>query len=190
MGAVRIIAGSLRGRRIRVPEHPGVRPTPDRVREALFNVLGQDLSGAVVLDAYAGAGLLGFEALSRGARRAVFIEGDRLVAAGLEAVARELGVAARSEVLVGPVLARLREAASRGPYDLILADPPYGTPEGASFLRALMGSRALADRARVVVERDRRDPVPTAPKGLSLVESRRYGRTCLDFYRLEGGDAG
>src|SRR5512138_118455 len=99
MGTLRIVAGHLKGRRVRVPDDPTVRPTGDRVREALFNILGQDLSGFEVLELFAGSGALGFEALSRGARRVVFVEANPGIAAALRRTAEELGVDREARVI-------------------------------------------------------------------------------------------
>src|SRR5262245_23110429 len=103
MGSIRIIAGRFRGRVLHVPDVTGLRPTGSKVREALFNILGQDLSGRSVLDLYAGTGALGFEAASRGASRVVFVEADRGLAQGLRRSADALGIAGAARVVVGRV---------------------------------------------------------------------------------------
>ena len=113
MGTLRIIAGELRGRRIRVPATATVRPTAERAREALFSILAPVLPGAVVLDAYAGSGALGFEALSRGAARAVFVEADGTALGTLGDNVEELGLADRCQLLRGRVEGLLRAGAIR-----------------------------------------------------------------------------
>src|SRR5260221_1874531 len=100
MGTLRIVAGRLRGRRLSVPSDAALRPTAERVREALFNILGQDLSGFDVLDLFAGSGALGFEALSRGAHRVVFVESNPRTAAALRRSAEDLGVDREAPVIV------------------------------------------------------------------------------------------
>lgn len=119
---VRIIAGKWRSRIIRFPEAAALRPTPDRVRETLFNWLGQRLDGLACVDLFAGSGALGFEALSRGARRVVMLECDRTVAKALRDSARELE-AENLEVIEGEALAYLRRGGEA--FDLAFVDPPY-----------------------------------------------------------------
>jgi len=187
LGTLRIIAGDLRGRRIRVPAGETVRPTPDRVREALFSILGPELSGLEVLELYAGSGALGFEALSRGAVRATFIESDDAVRAVLSRNADDLGLAGRCRILAGSVETLLREGSARlgGPYGLVLADPPYSAPAGKELLRALEKPGLLGPAARVVLQRDRRSVLAEnapRPGGLVRVRTTHYGRNCLEFY--------
>ncbi|MEI6027787.1 MAG: 16S rRNA (guanine(966)-N(2))-methyltransferase RsmD [Betaproteobacteria bacterium] len=137
---MRIIGGQWRRSRLPVVDTPGLRPTPDRVRETLFNWLGQDLSGWRCLDAYAGSGALGFEAASRGAPRVLLVERDRRLAEGLRQVKARLHADA-VEVICAPAQAVLA-AQGAASFDLIFLDPPYG--------QGLLGP-ALAAAARVVV---------------------------------------
>jgi 16S rRNA (guanine966-N2)-methyltransferase len=146
-GRVRIIGGQWRGRRIEVPALDGLRPTPDRVRETLFNWLGQDLSGRSCLDLFAGSGALGFEAASRGATRVVLVERDRAVCAALERSRSALG-ATQVEVVHGDALARLRSETAR--FDVVLLDPPFRQNALPELLPLL--PRCLAPGARVCVE--------------------------------------
>jgi 16S rRNA (guanine966-N2)-methyltransferase len=183
VGHLRIIAGELRGRRIAVPPGVGVRPTADRVREALFSILGPTVRGARVLDAYAGSGALGFEALSRGAARATFIEAERRALSTLRANAAELGVAERCTVHPGRVIDLLRRGAVAGPFDLVFADPPYEGSEAAPFLALAAG--VLAESGVVLLERDSRR-VAASADGLDRSRTARYGRCCLDFYGRSG----
>lgn len=183
MGHLRIIAGELRGRRIAVPPGAGVRPTADRVREALFSILGCAVRDARVLDAYAGSGALGFEALSRGATRATFIEADRRALRTMRANAAELGVAKRCTVHAGRVIDVLRRGDVAGPFDLVFADPPYEGTEAAPFL--VLAASVLAENGVVVLERDSRK-VAAAADGLDRSRTARYGRCCLDFYGRSG----
>jgi 16S rRNA (guanine(966)-N(2))-methyltransferase RsmD len=137
---VRIIGGHWRGSRLPVADAPGLRPTPDRVRETLFNWLGQDLTGWRCLDAFAGTGALGFEAASRGARRVLLVEREGRLAEGLRRVKARLQADA-VEVVCAPALGVL-QAQAPGSFDLVFLDPPYG--------KGLLGP-ALAAAARVVV---------------------------------------
>lgn len=149
-GRVRIVGGEWRGRRIEVPARSTVRPTPDRVRETLFNWLGQRLDGAVCLDLFAGSGALGFEAASRGAARVVMVEQDRAVAAALKKSCAQLAATA-VDVVAGDALAYLAHGAER--FDVVFLDPPFRQ----NALPALIGALAprLQRGARVYAEGDR-----------------------------------
>jgi 16S rRNA (guanine966-N2)-methyltransferase len=186
-GRLRIVAGELKDRRISVPPGDVVRPTPDRVREALFDILGPTLSGLRVLDLYAGTGALGLEALSRGAAHATFVERDARVRATLARNAEELGVVGRSRILAGDVESLLARRAVGGPFELVLADPPYLEAPGERVLPALASSGALVPGSTVVLQRHHRTPPVEAP-GTGLVRHRTagYGRTSLDFYSFSG----
>lgn len=183
MGTLRIVAGRLRGRRLRVPRDPALRPTSERVREALFNILGQDLSGFDVLDLYAGSGALGFEALSRGARRVVFVESNPRLAAALRRSAEELGVDRDASVIVGRVEDVLERARLGGPFHVILADPPYDVAEHTGLVAGVDSGRLLGLHGSLVVERESRNSPPSSHPGLRLVRTAEYGRTALDFFK-------
>ena len=146
-GAVRIIAGRFRGRRISVPSRPGVRPTPNRVRETLFNWLGQWLDGLACLDLFAGSGALGFEAASRGAARVVMVEQDREAFRALERT-RELLAIPQLELVHEDAFAYL--ARSREQFDVVFLDPPFRQNALGAALEAL-GDR-LAPHGRVYAE--------------------------------------
>lgn len=175
-----MIAGSHGGRRLKAPPGRRTRPTSDRVREALFSMLGE-IGGLKVLDLFAGTGALGIEALSRGAERVVFVERDgaagRTLQENLDALA--LG-SERAEPRRGEALAALRAASRNGEfYDLIFIDPPYGDaarlgPELSAMLPPL-----LAHAARVVVEADRRAPLALE---LPILTERRYGDTSITIH--------
>ena len=165
-----------------MPRGVRVRPTADRVREALFDILGTAVRGARVLDAYAGSGALGFEALSRGARQVVFVESDRRAWIALSANAATLRVRERCTILRGRSAELIRSEAVQGPFDLVLADPPYASDEAAAFLPLAAG--LLAPGGRIVLERESRNaPVQAASFRLEHYRTARYGRCCLDFFR-------
>jgi 16S rRNA (guanine966-N2)-methyltransferase len=187
-GQLRIIAGELKGRRIRVPAAAAatVRPTGDRVREALFSILGGRLAGGRALDAYAGSGALGFEALSRGIEEAEFVEADPATAATLRGSAEALGVLPRCRVHVGEVIPLLVRGALPGPFTLVLADPPWSEDVLPAFLTALAAGTRLTPGARIVLERDARGPAPAPYGSFSHVRTAVYGRTALDLF-LAGG---
>jgi 16S rRNA (guanine966-N2)-methyltransferase len=181
---MRVTGGRLGGRRLVAPP-AGVRPTADRVREALFARLS-DLDGVCVLDLYAGTGALGIEALSRGAERAVFVERSNASLSALRRNLRTLELDAYARVVRGDVRGALRRLAGEGlRFDLVLADPPYDDPSVAAPLALLVSGRLLAPGATVVVERSRRHPLP-AVEGLVSLGSRRYGDTELEW--LGAGD--
>jgi 16S rRNA (guanine966-N2)-methyltransferase len=190
LGEIRIIAGALRGRKIRVPAGVAVRPTSDRVRESLFDILAAAPEGARVLDLYAGSGALGFEALSRGAVSVTFVESGREAGKVLRANAASLGVETRCRIVQGDAIARLGSGLPGAPFDLAFADPPYALGQEALLLEALTRG-ALSPGARLVFERDRAGESPAGPSaGFRLDRTARYGRTCIDFYRWEPGPPG
>lgn len=178
---MRVIAGRLGGRRLQAPKGRTTRPTSDRVREALFSMLGE-LHGIVALDLFAGTGALGIEALSRGAERVVFVERDTNAVVALKANLAALGLGeSEASVRVGDALESLRAARAAGEtYDLVFVDPPYRhVSELQSGLSALL-PRLLGPEARVVVESDRRAPAELA---LKTITRRRYGDTTITIHR-------
>jgi 16S rRNA (guanine966-N2)-methyltransferase len=176
---VRVIAGRFGGRRLTAPPGRATRPTSDRVREALFSILGP-LDGEA-LDLYAGSGALGIEALSRGAARAVFVERDARAAAALRANLEALGASAQeAQVRRADVLAALRDARERGEtYSLVLCDPPYRLAAGLGGALSEALLPVLAPGARVVTESDRRDPLTL---DLPRTHERRYGDTLIRIH--------
>jgi 16S rRNA (guanine966-N2)-methyltransferase len=144
---VRIVGGAYRGRRIEVPAGEAVRPTPDRVRETLFNWLGQRLDGAHCLDLYAGSGALGFEAVSRGAARVVLVERERAALAALRR-SRELLGAAAAEIVAGDAEEYLARGGER--FDVVFLDPPFRQNADATLLERL--APRLRPGARVYLE--------------------------------------
>jgi 16S rRNA (guanine(966)-N(2))-methyltransferase RsmD len=181
---LRIVAGKWRGRRLHTVPGRQVRPTADRVKESLYNVLQGRVEGGRVLDLYAGSGNLGLEALSRGARRAVLVERD----AGALAVLRRnvAALAAQDETDVVHADA-LRYLASRHPepFDLILADPPYDAGVEAVLLGAARGP-LLGPGGCFVLQHSRRWTAPRDLPDLALWRSKRFGDTVVDFFVREG----
>lgn len=177
---MRIIAGTHRGRRIAAPKGETTRPTGDRVREALYNLVGP-VDDATVLDLYAGSGALGLEALSRGARRCVFVEAD---GAACRAIKTNLETLELTGAIVHQrdAIAALREETLAGRrYDLVLLDPPYERWAATEARLAELLPRVVADTGLVVVETDARLE-PELP--LELTTTRRYGSARLTLYRL------
>jgi 16S rRNA (guanine966-N2)-methyltransferase len=177
---VRVVAGRFGGRRLTAPAGRDTRPTSDRVREALFSILGP-LDGVRVLDLFAGSGALAIEALSRGAQSAVMVERDRRAVAAIRANLEALGVAEpEARVVAGAARAALKNASARGDtYDLVLLDPPYRrAPELGRELSEALGP-LLAAGGRVVTESDRRAPLELS---LPLALERRYGDTLIRIH--------
>jgi len=188
----RIISGTAGGRRLQTPTGPGTRPTTDRVREALFSRLEHldVLTGARVLDLYAGSGALGLEAASRGAASVLLVESHRgaaTVARANAAATRLPNVRVRAET-VERVLAVGPDA--QDGVDLVLLDPPYDLEEEnlAEVLGLLVSRRWLAGEALVVVERSTRSPQPPWPPSLVTAGERRYGETRMWFADFRGPD--
>jgi len=186
---MRIVAGKHRGRRIAVPEGHDVRPTSDRAREALFNILEHGrftvdgtspLIDARVLDVFAGSGALGLEALSRGAAHLTCIENSATARAALRANAKTLGETARVTVVQADA-AKPPTAAGR-PCNLVFLDPPYGSGLGALALTALAASGWVAEGAVCVVEMAANEDFE-APRGFALTDTRRYGKATLVLLR-------
>jgi 16S rRNA (guanine966-N2)-methyltransferase len=180
--AVRVIAGELGGRRLRAPRGLETRPTSDRVREALFMAL-EPLTHLRVIDLFAGSGALGIEALSRGATHADFVEPDRRAREALETNLSDLGINDRTTIWplrLPQGLKRMRAAVEAA--DLVLLDPPYGGDMARETLASL-GSMALRDSARVVLEHHQRDFVPEHAGCLVRIRERRYGQTLISTYR-------
>ncbi|GAB4169876.1 MAG: 16S rRNA (guanine(966)-N(2))-methyltransferase RsmD [Rhodocyclaceae bacterium] len=166
---VRIIGGEWRGRNVRVASRPGLRPTPDRVRETLFNWLGQRLEGLACLDLFAGSGVLGLEAASRGALRVSFVERDRDAWLALGEAAARLDGRRRLEVIHADALQFLRQCESR--YDIVFLDPPYGEGWLARIWAPL--ARVVVPAARVYAEAER---AIEPPAGWEMLRSARAGR--------------
>jgi 16S rRNA (guanine966-N2)-methyltransferase len=179
-GRIRIIAGAYRGRRIAVPEAAGLRPTPDRVRETLFNWLGQSLEGMSCLDLFAGSGALGFEAASRGAARVTMIEHDRKVFELLKKTRDTIG-ASQVELICDDAYAYLKR--SRETFDVVFLDPPFRQ----NALPAVFKQLGLAPGARVYVEADE----PFAPgAGWQELKRSRAGQVSYQLFEWKGDDQG
>jgi len=178
MGTLTITGGTLRSRRVPTPPGRAVRPTPARVKEALFSILGSRVDDASVLDLFAGTGALGFESLSRGAAHVTFVEKHRATADALRAAARELGVAEHVQV----VAARAESAvhALGGRYDLVFADPPYAYPYPAGAFSALRERRAIDAATTVVYEHSSRETMPPDP-AMHVERTAHYGEVALEF---------
>jgi 16S rRNA (guanine966-N2)-methyltransferase len=184
---MRIVAGRHRGRRLEAPPGPAVRPTSDRAREAVFDILAHGKLGggrspiadAVVLDAFAGSGALGLEALSRGAAAVTLMDRDKAACRAARANVAALGEKGRATVLHAD---SLRPPPAPRPATLVFLDPPYGEGLAATALEALAEAGWIEGGAIVVVELGRRDPFQ-APQGFEAIDERRYGRARILFLR-------
>lgn len=181
----RIVAGTVGGRRLAVPPGTGTRPTSDRAREAMFGTLSAllDLTGARVLDLFAGSGAVGLEAVSRGAAEALLVESDARAAATARDNAAALGLTGRVTVRRDRVERVL--AGEPDPYELVFADPPYALADGdlAALLRRLTAGW-LAAGAVLAVERSSRGAGPSWPEGVEALKERRYGEGTLWYGRI------
>lgn len=172
MGRIRIIGGQWRGCLLDVPNRPGLRPTPDRVRETLFNWLQYQVSGARCLDAFAGSGALGFEAASRGAASVVMLEQDTSVAAKLAAQAGQFEAAVA--VVRADSLKWLRTYAGEG-FDLAFLDPPFAAGLLPETLSLLQRPGVLKAEARVYLEWPARETAPPLPQGWESIKTKSAG---------------
>lgn len=181
---MRVIAGQARGMRLAVPRGRQVRPTSDRVRESLFNIMGARVPGADVVDLFAGSGSVGVEALSRGARSAVFVELDPQAATAIRSNLARTGQAGQAEVRVQHSLVAARCFGRQGRrFDIIFLDPPYGRNWPRLTLQVIARSRILAPGGMVVVEHGVRETLPAQVEDLQLTRQNSYGETVLSFYR-------
>ncbi len=169
---VRIIGGRFRGRRIPVPPD-GVRPTPDRVRETVFNWLTPWLADTRCLDLFAGTGALGLEALSRGAAEAVFVDQDRRAADQLREMLRDLGCEAARVVVAD---AQRLAYAAMGCFDIVFLDPPFDTTDLQVLCKLLESSGALAEGAHIYMEMNRRQTLPQVPANWTIVREQTAGQ--------------
>jgi 16S rRNA (guanine(966)-N(2))-methyltransferase RsmD len=177
---MRIVAGRFRGRTLQGPTGAGVRPTSDGLRETLFNVIGDRVAGANVLDAFAGTGAVGLEALSRGADHATFVEQDRHATAVIRQNVASCGAGGLSKVVQGGMPAALARLADPSRFDVVFLDPPYDLDRLDELVMA--ASRALAPGGLLILEHSRRRETPESAG--SLIRSRLLvaGDSALSFY--------
>jgi 16S rRNA (guanine(966)-N(2))-methyltransferase RsmD len=178
---LRVIAGEFKGRRLKTPKWDGVRPTSDKLRETLFNILATRIVGATVLDGYAGTGALGIEALSRGASHVTFVEKDRRAAALIEENAQMCGLKGGYTIANGDFLASRPRVA--GSFDLILLDPPYDIGDVYSVLDR--AASLLSPDGLLVLERASRVE-PDVPPTLARVRDVKSGDSTLTMFTKAG----
>lgn len=179
---MRVIGGEFKGRRLACPAGRSIRPTSDRVREAIFDILGAQRRFQRVLDLFAGTGSLGIEALSRGAQEAVFIEQGKAAIAALKSNLKALGLGSRCWVIHLPVKKGISLLAERGEvFDLIFIDPPYGEGVVEETLQEVVRREILSPDGVIVVEHATRYAVIPPPR-LVIANRRRYGDTTVSFF--------
>ncbi len=183
---LRIVAGTARGRLIAAPaSNDQIRPTADRVRETIFNVLGQTCEGLIVADLYAGTGALGFEAISRGASRVYLIDRDRQAIDLCRHNAALLGMDDSVEIIQQTADKAIVSLKARGvTFDLVFADPPYRMKDGLRILTALEGNAVLNAGARVVIEHAEDEQLPERLTMLSLIDRREFSQTVVSTFQL------
>lgn len=174
---MRVIAGEFKGRTLQAPEGTGTRPTPDRLREALFNILAPRIEGVTFVDAYAGSGAVGIEALSRGAALSVFLEKDRLALMCLKRNLSALGIEARARVMSGLVKANLGKAGG----GIVFLDPPYALEKEYERAMALLENSP----ALVIVQHEVHFKLPESRGTLRLHREVRQGSNVLSFYSAD-----
>jgi 16S rRNA (guanine966-N2)-methyltransferase len=182
--SVRIIAGAWRGRRIHFPDMPALRPTPDRVRETLFNWLQHSITDARVLDLFAGSGALGLEALSRGAKQAVFVEQFPAAARALQEQLVRFGAAPKGRILEMGAARYLRTPGE--PFDIAFLDPPFGTNALAEYIPLLDTGDWLKVGSLVYLENERAAGVPPLPGHWELLKSKSAGEVGYHLVRVNG----
>jgi 16S rRNA (guanine966-N2)-methyltransferase len=182
--SVRIIAGAWRGRRIHFPDMPALRPTPDRVRETLFNWLQRSITDARVLDLFAGSGALGLEALSRGAKQAVFVEQFPPAARALQEQLVRFGGAAKGRILEMGAARYLRTPGQ--PFDIVFLDPPFGTNALAEYIPLLDTGDWLKVGSLVYLENERAAGIPALPGHWELLKSKSAGEVGYHLVRVNG----
>jgi len=179
---MRIVGGTLGGRVLKAPPGRATRPTSEKVREALFNILGS-VEGAHVLDLFAGSGALGIEALSRGAAHVTFVDGGKPALIAVRANLADLGVAGRAQVVAGDAVAQAARLVPTQPWRLVFVDPPYASELASRAVLALPAAN-LAPDVVVVIEHDRRNAPPDALGSLLRTDERRYGDTMISLFEV------
>jgi 16S rRNA (guanine966-N2)-methyltransferase len=179
---MRVIAGALKGRRLDAPTWAGLRPTSDKLRETLFNILAPRIAGARVLDGYAGTGAVGIEALSRGAAHVTFVERDARASALIARNLQRCGVSGGYVIIEADVLQAIERLRSEPAFDVILLDPPYAS----DFHEALphVGDIVKPDGV-VILEHARKSQPPPAPGRLTRVREVQSGDSALTFYTCQ-----
>jgi 16S rRNA (guanine(966)-N(2))-methyltransferase RsmD len=180
---MRVISGKFRGKRLHGPRGRELRPTSDRLKETLFNILGPGIQGAAVLDAFAGTGAIGLEALSRGAQAVVFIESDREAVRLIRKNLQWCGVTSGYQILQEDVFTSLRSLARSGfQADIAFLDPPYRWGPYRDLLATLFQTGIASAETRVVLEHHRKTALPDSDPEFSCIRIVSQSDKCLSFY--------
>lgn len=181
---MRVISGTARGISLKAPEGMGTRPTTDRVKENLFNVIQREIRDKVVLDLFSGSGALSIEALSRGALEAVLVEPDKKCYTVISDNLKRTRLSERARILQMDAGSALRQLQREGgKFDLVFMDPPYQKGWVPITLKQLIESQVLNPGAMVVAEHEDTDAVPEEIGSLQRIHEKKYGRTALSIYR-------
>jgi 16S rRNA (guanine966-N2)-methyltransferase len=180
--SVRIIGGTWRGRRVNFPDIPGLRPTPDRVRETLFNWLQHSISDTRCLDLFAGSGALGLEALSRGAKEVIFVEQDPAAARALQEQLLRLGGQSRGRVTQMGAARYLR--APDKPFDILFLDPPFGTDALTEYVPMIDAGNWVTAGGLVYMENERTAGIPALPSHWDVLKSKSAGEVGYHLARV------
>lgn len=179
---IRIIAGKLKGRKLVTIPGRQTRPTSDRVRESIFNILGTSVRGALVLDLFAGTGAMGIEALSRGAESVVFADNDKTALTALAQNIKMCALESRANIIKWNILKNLNIIGSfPAKFNLAFIDPPYNQDMIQPTLSNLAKSRCLKNGARVAIEHSPREPISVKDQDFKIFDQRRYGKTLVSF---------
>ncbi len=188
---MRVISGLYKGRKLRGPRGLDLRPTGDRLKETVFNILGPGLQDSVFVDAFSGTGSIGIEALSRGARRVIFIESGK---EGISLIRQNLdlcGITAGFRVVSQDIFPALRSLGREGfSADTVYLDPPYGWRPYKDLIDTLVAVSIVGPSSSVILEHHRKSDVPEAGPGYQLTRRVRQGDNCLSFYAVTGGTSG
>ena len=186
---MRIISGISKGKRLVTPKHQSIRPTSDRVKESIFNILGGVVEGKAVLDLFAGTGNLGIEALSRGAKKALFVEKGRESLRLIKKNLAQCKLEVQSEILAKNVNRAIGILKRRGEsFDLILMDPPYEKGWVQKTLMKLKSHPIYHGDSILVIEHGRREPLPKIVNGWNLIREQRVGDTIISFLTPSPGE--
>jgi 16S rRNA (guanine966-N2)-methyltransferase len=180
--AIRIIGGELKGRKLVTAPGIETRPTADRVRESIFNIIGASVGGALVLDLFAGTGALGIEALSRGAESVVFADNDKTALTALAKNIKACSLESRTNIIKWNILKNLKIIyAFPSAFNLVFIDPPYNKNMIQRTLSNLAKSRCLENGARVVIEHSPQELISVIDQNFKISDQRRYGKTLVSF---------
>lgn len=188
---MRIVAGSAKGRVLAAPKSDDViRPTADRVRETVFNVLGQRCDGLTVLDLFAGTGALGLEAVSRGAIKAVLVDRDREALTLCHQNVKTLKFDDRVEIMASKALEAVATLGKQGRvFELVFADPPYQQQVGVAVLEALLAAKIVSPDGVAVIETGRDEVLPERVGAFERIDLREFGTTNVAIFRLTASEA-